>query len=101
MIAGVPHCATEDTTIQGFNIPKGTTIISNLWAVNHDPNLWKDPEEFRPERFLNEEGAVIQPAYLIPFGTGQFVIVVVPFSEVHNPVGLQQKQNNRVNGEQE
>ena len=71
-ITGLPHCAEEDTTLQGFTIPKGTTIFPNIWAVHHDQDLWIDPEVFRPERFLNDEGAVIQPEYYIPFSTGKY-----------------------------
>ena len=36
-----------------------------------DPKLWKDPEEFRPERFLNEKGELDRKEYLIPFSMGQ------------------------------
>ena len=45
-------------------------VFSNLWAVHNDPNLWKDPEKFLPERFLDEHGNFVSSNYVIPFGVG-------------------------------
>lgn len=42
----------------------------NIAHVHHDPKLWGDPENFRPERFLTENRTLIKPDYLIPFGLG-------------------------------
>lgn len=36
-----------------------------------DSELWEEPEEFRPERFINEEGKVYKPKHFMPFGAGQ------------------------------
>ena len=36
-----------------------------------DPEVWEDPEAFRPERFLTEEGKVHKPKHFMPFGAGQ------------------------------
>ncbi len=68
---GVPHCASEDTKIHGFNIPKGALLIPNLWNIFRDPSLWPEPEKFKPERFLNAEGKAVKPEELIPFSTGE------------------------------
>ncbi|KAG5566717.1 hypothetical protein RHGRI_002311 [Rhododendron griersonianum] len=48
----VPHQATEDCEIGGYNIPKGTRVFPNLWKLHRDPRVWPDPEEFVPERWL-------------------------------------------------
>ncbi|XP_058185709.1 nicotine N-demethylase CYP82E4-like [Rhododendron vialii] len=48
----VPHQATEDCEIGGYNIPKGTRVFPNLWKLHRDPRVWPDPEEFLPERWL-------------------------------------------------
>ena len=68
---GVPHIAAEDTTLQGHTIPKGTILACNIWAIHHDPNVWKDPEQFRPERFLDRNGDVCRPQEYIPFSVGK------------------------------
>ncbi|KAJ7961694.1 Cytochrome P450 family protein [Quillaja saponaria] len=47
-----PREFTEDCTIAGFHISKGTRLITNLWKIQTDPSIWTDPLEFKPERFL-------------------------------------------------
>ncbi|KAJ8096416.1 hypothetical protein PM082_011579 [Marasmius tenuissimus] len=51
---GLPHCTTEDDIHEGFFIPKGSIIISNIWKMLRDPDVYRDPETFNPERFLGE-----------------------------------------------
>ncbi|ESK82967.1 cytochrome p450 [Moniliophthora roreri MCA 2997] len=54
---GVLHAALEDDTYEGYFIPKDSLIIPNVLAMNHDADTYgPNPEEFRPERFLNEDG---------------------------------------------
>lgn len=48
----IPHATTQDDQYQGYTIPKGTTVFMNVWAVNHDPDEYDEPDTFRPERFL-------------------------------------------------
>ncbi|XP_038056997.1 cytochrome P450 2J6-like isoform X2 [Patiria miniata] len=69
---GIPHQASEDTTILGFDIPKGSVIMPNMWALSTDSKLWQDPETFRPERFLDETGRnVVKQEEHIPFSIGR------------------------------
>ena len=72
---GLPHVATQDTKIAGYDIPKGTCLFSNIWALHNDPEVWTDPEEFMPERFLNKDGKLCQPEEFMPFSTGKQVSV--------------------------
>ena len=71
----VPHKTTVDTTLQGYSIPKGTTVLTNLWSLHHDPEIWDDPDAFRPERFLDEEGNFVPPKAdrFLPFSAGRRV----------------------------
>ena len=69
---GLPHVAASDVQFRGFSIPKGTTLVSNLWAIFRDPVVWPDPEKFRAERFLTEEGKAFRPDEFIPFGIGEY-----------------------------
>ncbi|PHT96192.1 Cytochrome [Capsicum chinense] len=48
-----PHESIEDCTIDGFDIPKGTRILVNTWAIGRDPEIWPEPEKFMPERAHN------------------------------------------------
>ncbi|XP_029946643.1 cytochrome P450 1A1 [Salarias fasciatus] len=52
----IPHCTSKDTSLNGYFIPKDTCVFINQWQVNHDPELWKDPSAFIPERFLSADG---------------------------------------------
>ncbi|XP_038073303.1 cytochrome P450 2J6-like isoform X2 [Patiria miniata] len=70
---GVPHKCTEDTTLRGYHIPKGALIVANMWCVHSDPSEWPNPSEFRPERFLDEDGKLVRREKLIPFGIGRRV----------------------------
>jgi len=69
---GVAHLSSKDDVYKGFFIPKGSIVLANGWAILHDPELYPDPEEFKPERFLNEDGSVRDdPTLSIAFGIGK------------------------------
>lgn len=51
---GVPHMATDDDEYDGYYIPKGTVVIGNAWSIMHDPQAFKDPMEYQPERYLKD-----------------------------------------------
>ena len=36
-----------------MQLPKGSTVILNVWGMHHDPQTWKAPEHFHPDRFEN------------------------------------------------
>lgn len=74
-----PRCTTKDVEYRDYIIPKviihvasdlseqtsthffqSTVLFYNLYALYNDGNYWKDPEVFRPERFLNENGEIDQ-----------------------------------------
>lgn len=69
---GVPHASTEDDVYRGFFIPKGSVLVANAWAVLHNPEVYPDPDEFRPERFLEKDGSFREdPAIALAFGAGK------------------------------
>ena len=68
---GLPHYASQDTTLFGYTIPENTIVMSNIWALHHDPEVWKDPEAFRPERFLDGEKLATPPDEYMPFSSGK------------------------------
>ncbi|KAG9133887.1 hypothetical protein Leryth_004611 [Lithospermum erythrorhizon] len=70
----LPHRANANVKIGGYDIPKGSNVHVNVWAVARDPKMWKDPLEFRPERFLEEDVDMKGHDYrLLPFGAGRRV----------------------------
>ncbi|GAA5975070.1 hypothetical protein JCM11641_000019 [Rhodosporidiobolus odoratus] len=52
VLGGTPHASSQDDHYQGYFIPAGSTILCNTWSINRDPEYFKDPDEFRPERYL-------------------------------------------------
>uniref|UniRef100_A0A5B7BNF6 Uncharacterized protein n=1 Tax=Davidia involucrata TaxID=16924 RepID=A0A5B7BNF6_DAVIN len=70
------HCK-----IQGFDIPEKTAVAINLYAIMRDPELWDEPDEFRPERFMvsskekerldHRNEAKGQDFNFVPFGAGR------------------------------
>ncbi|XP_077233561.1 cytochrome P450 CYP82D47-like [Tasmannia lanceolata] len=71
----VPHEAMEDCDVTGYRITRGTRLLVNAWMIHRDPNVWLDPEEFRPERFLTTNADVDLKGQnnteYMPFGTGR------------------------------
>ena len=55
------HSTLEDVHFHGYDIPKDTMIVPNLYGLHHDPAIWGDPATFRPERFVTPEGRVSKP----------------------------------------
>ena len=68
---GYPHSTVSDVEFQGFRIPANTEVWVNLWETTRDPALWDEPETFKPERFINEDGELDIPQWWIPFGVGR------------------------------
>ena len=67
-----PRLSREDTSVGGYDIPAGTRVLVNAWAISRDPSLWDAPEEFRPERFVGSRIDVKgQDFEQLPFGSGR------------------------------
>ncbi|KAF5449340.1 hypothetical protein F2P56_029799 [Juglans regia] len=66
--------AVHDVHVGKILVPAGTTTMVNMWAITHDPSIWKDPWVFRPERFIEEEVSIMgSDLRLAPFGSGRRV----------------------------
>ncbi|OXA42687.1 Methyl farnesoate epoxidase [Folsomia candida] len=69
---GLFHSTTSNTKLLGFDIPKDTVIMANLYNLNNDAAYWGDPQTFRPERFLDDsKTTVVKFERFIPFSTGK------------------------------
>jgi len=82
----LPHqCGEDGVEVGGYAVPKGCTVIFNSWAMMRDPAAWERPDEFRPERFLEEAIEVDfrgKDFEFLPFGSGRRVCPGVPMADV-------------------
>ncbi|KAF5744440.1 cinnamate-4-hydroxylase [Tripterygium wilfordii] len=70
----VPHMNLNDANLGGYDIPAESKILVNAWWLANNPESWKHPQEFRPERFLEEESKVEANGNdfrYLPFGVGR------------------------------
>ncbi|KAK9751168.1 hypothetical protein RND81_02G247300 [Saponaria officinalis] len=66
--------AIHDVYIDKTLIPAGTSAMVNMWAITHDPTIWKDPWTFNPTRFIDEDVMIMgSDLRLAPFGSGRRV----------------------------
>jgi cytochrome P450 len=68
----ITRSTTADMELSGSHVPVGSLVILSPWIVHRHPEVWNDPDAFRPDRFLageREAGPGMRTAY-IPFGAG-------------------------------
>jgi cytochrome P450 len=53
-ILGVPHAVIKDDEYMGYRIPKGATVVCNVWAVHMDPRRYANPRAFDPSRYMGD-----------------------------------------------
>jgi cytochrome P450 len=77
----------ETTELDGYLIPAGSTVMVSIYLVHNDEETYPDPEQFKPERFLDgtPEGAA-----WIPFGGGVRRCIGARFAELEMKVVLTQ-----------
>ncbi|KAK2982401.1 hypothetical protein RJ640_026244 [Escallonia rubra] len=70
----VPHMNLHDAKLGGYDVLAESKVLVNAWWLANNPAQWKNPEEFRPERFLEEESKVEANGNdfrYLPFGVGR------------------------------
>ncbi|KZT12691.1 cytochrome P450 [Laetiporus sulphureus 93-53] len=67
---GLPHSLTQDDVYEGVYFPKGTLFSPNVWHMLHDPAVYTEPMEFKPERYGLEDSEMRKVTDL-SFGFGR------------------------------
>ncbi|KAG1732084.1 cytochrome P450 [Suillus occidentalis] len=70
---GVPHRTTQDVIWENYCIPAGTTVVGNHWAISRDPEVYPEPNAFKPQRWIDDEGRLRNDLAFFVFGFGRRV----------------------------
>lgn len=73
----VARVLKEAQTIEARTYPARVILSPNIYGTHHRPDLWQDPDKFRPERFLNGEA---NPFHYFPFGGGTRICIGMNFA---------------------
>ncbi|CAK7355943.1 unnamed protein product [Dovyalis caffra] len=87
----LPHGVTEDTKLEGYDVPRNSIINFTVADMAWDANVWEDPMEFRPERFLkngDDKEVVydmkgIKEIKMMPFGAGRRACPAITMALLH------------------
>lgn len=75
----LPHRLTEDDYYAGYHLPKGATVIANVWSIMNDPTLYPSPSTFDPSRFVGSTPQ--QDPKVFSYGFGRRTCPGAHFSE--------------------
>ncbi|KAH8102961.1 cytochrome P450 [Cristinia sonorae] len=78
---GLNHRAMKDVVWNGYVIPAGAAISGVSWSIMRDPSIFPDPEEFRPSRWLTDDGNMRDDLKHFDFGFGRRVCPGVHVAE--------------------
>ncbi|XP_062058745.1 cytochrome P450 2D17-like isoform X2 [Lepus europaeus] len=79
---GAPHMTSRDVEVQGFLIPKGTVLFTNLSSVLKDEAVWEKPFRFHPGHFLDAQGRFVKQEAFMPFSAGRRACLGEPLARM-------------------
>ncbi|MEV7235839.1 cytochrome P450 [Streptomyces sp. NPDC051020] len=62
---------TRQTQLAGYTIDAGSTVLVCPYTAHRDAREHSEPEQFQPERWLDDSGSPTKPGVFLPFGTGK------------------------------
>ncbi len=77
-----PRKAVESFEFEGHTVPGNAYVDYCSWASHHLPDVFAEPDAFRPERFASEAKAAIPKGAYIPFGGGSRICIGMRFGQL-------------------
>lgn len=77
---GISREVLEDCEIGGYHLPAGATVFMNQWVIQRDPRFFKDPEDFNPDRWEDNQLSHLSNYAYFPFGGGQRLCIGKSFA---------------------
>lgn len=77
-----PRKSVEAFEFEGHAVPANAYVNYSSWASHHLPDVFEEPEKFRPERFAPEAKAAIPKGAYIPFGGGSRTCIGMRFGQL-------------------
>jgi cytochrome P450 len=74
--------AVDSFDLDGYHFPAGTLAVLSQWVLHHLPDIWVDPDVFRPERWDPVNGQQVPQWAYFPFGGGPRICIGMPFAEL-------------------
>lgn len=78
----------NDFDLAGYHIPANTIIVLSQWVLHNLPDIWGDPENFRPERWDPQEGQKLPQGAYFPFGLGPHMCIGMAFAQLETKLLL-------------
>jgi cytochrome P450 len=77
-----PRRAQESFEFEGCTVPARAFVNYSSWASHHLPDVFAEPDEFRPERFTPEASAALPKGAYVPFGGGSRTCIGMRFGQL-------------------
>ncbi|HYA99123.1 MAG TPA: cytochrome P450, partial [Ktedonobacteraceae bacterium] len=74
--------AVDAFDLDGYHFPAGTIVVFSQWVLHYQPDIWGDPDVFRPERWDTTSGQQVPAWAYFPFGGGPLMCIGMPFAEL-------------------